>query len=275
MAYTNLPDLIDKSLLNLFKTQLDAELNAALAEKETLGTAATLVGSLSSLSTTAKGNVVAAINEVKSSLSTTQSTLNTLSSSVDTIKNDYLTSTDKSSLQNQITTNKNNIATNTTDIANNTAAIAALNGTGSNSVDAKITAAINKFATDVTDDGVVNSYKELIDYAAEHGSETTQILADIATNKNNIATNTTNIATNTSNISALSTKVGTIPSSSSATTVTGYVDEQISSYYAIHESDVDTLQKSIDSLNTRVTALETWASSASLATEADILAMFN
>lgn len=39
--------------------------------------------------------------------------------------------------------------------------------------------AINKFATDVTDDGVVNSYKELIDYVAGHGSEAANMAADI------------------------------------------------------------------------------------------------
>lgn len=39
--------------------------------------------------------------------------------------------------------------------------------------------AINKFATDVTDDGVVNSYKELIDYVAGHGSEAADMAADI------------------------------------------------------------------------------------------------
>ena len=38
-----------------------------------------------------------------------------------------------------------------------------MDGTGEGSVDAKITAKINEFATKVSDDGIVNSYKELID----------------------------------------------------------------------------------------------------------------
>ena len=50
---------------------------------------------------------------------------------------------------------------------------------GDGSVDDKITAAINKFATDVSDDGVVNSYKELIDYVAKHGDEAANMAADI------------------------------------------------------------------------------------------------
>jgi hypothetical protein len=43
-------------------------------------------------------------------------------------------------------------------------------------IDSKITSAFNDFSTKVTDDNVVNSYKELIDYAAEHGSEFTALV---------------------------------------------------------------------------------------------------
>ena len=43
-------------------------------------------------------------------------------------------------------------------------------------IDSKITNAFNDFSTKVTDDNVVNSYKELIDYAAEHGSEFTALV---------------------------------------------------------------------------------------------------
>lgn len=54
-----------------------------------------------------------------------------------------------------------------------------MDGTGEGSVDAKINAKINEFATNVTDDGVVNSYKELIDYVASHGKEAADMAADI------------------------------------------------------------------------------------------------
>ena len=54
-----------------------------------------------------------------------------------------------------------------------------LNGTGAGSVSKAITDAFNDFATKVTDDGVVNSYKELIDWAASHGSEATEMTAAI------------------------------------------------------------------------------------------------
>lgn len=43
-----------------------------------------------------------------------------------------------------------------------------LTGDGEGSISKMIDKAINKFATDVTDDNVVNSYKELIDWVAKH-----------------------------------------------------------------------------------------------------------
>ena len=56
-----------------------------------------------------------------------------------------------------------------------------MDGTGEGSVDAKINAKINEFATNITDDGVVNSYQELITYVANHGGEAATMAADIAT----------------------------------------------------------------------------------------------
>lgn len=58
-----------------------------------------------------------------------------------------------------------------------------MNGTGEGSVDKKIDAKINEFATNISDDGVVNSYKELIDYVVEHGGEAATMAADITTLK--------------------------------------------------------------------------------------------
>ena len=66
MAVTpNIGKLIDTELLKVFKAQQDTAFDAKLDEKENVGTAAKLVGTLTSLTTTAKGNAVAAINEVK------------------------------------------------------------------------------------------------------------------------------------------------------------------------------------------------------------------
>lgn len=55
-----------------------------------------------------------------------------------------------------------------------------LNGTGNGSISKAITDAFNDFATKVTDDGVVNSYKELIDWVAAHGGEAAQLSAAIS-----------------------------------------------------------------------------------------------
>lgn len=54
-----------------------------------------------------------------------------------------------------------------------------MDGDGEGSVNARIDAKINEFATNITDDGVVNSYKELIDYVATHGGEAADMAADI------------------------------------------------------------------------------------------------
>ena len=54
-----------------------------------------------------------------------------------------------------------------------------MDGTGEGTVDEKIDAKINEFANKISDDGVVNTLKELIDYVADHGSEVADMAADI------------------------------------------------------------------------------------------------
>lgn len=88
-----------------------------------------------------------------------------------------------------------------------------LTGTGEGSISKMIDAAINKFATDVTDDNVVNSYKELIDWVATHGPEAAQMTGDISANKTAIAD--------------LKTLVGTLPEGATSTTVVAYITEAI------------------------------------------------
>lgn len=84
-----------------------------------------------------------------------------------TVEGDYLTSTDKTELEGKIKTN--------------TDAITVLNGNDQTvgSVDKKIADAFNEFITTETADEVVNTYKELIDYAKNHGSEATEMAAAI------------------------------------------------------------------------------------------------
>lgn len=58
-----------------------------------------------------------------------------------------------------------------------------LSGTGEGTVEAKIndtvTAKINEFVTKVSDDQTVNTFKELVDYVADHGTEAANMAADI------------------------------------------------------------------------------------------------
>lgn len=62
----------------------------------------------------------------------------------------------------------------------NKTAIETLNGEAAGSVKAKIDAAFNDFATKVSDDNVVNTYKELIDYAASSGSDITTLIGNVS-----------------------------------------------------------------------------------------------
>lgn len=75
-------------------------------------------------------------------------------------------------------------------IKDNKDAIDVLNGgdTVNGSVAKSVKEAINDFATKISDDGTVNTFKELVDYVAAHGSEYTDAIADIAANKSAIDT---------------------------------------------------------------------------------------
>lgn len=54
-----------------------------------------------------------------------------------------------------------------------------LNGTGENSIDSKIDDKIKDFTEKITDDGTINTIKELIDYVSDHGNEFSQVVIDI------------------------------------------------------------------------------------------------
>lgn len=72
----------------------------------------------------------------------------------------------------------------------NADAITKLNGTSAveGSVDKKVADAINEFATKVSDDQTVNTFKELIDYAAAHKDEYSTLSGEVQANKTAIAT---------------------------------------------------------------------------------------
>ena len=88
-----------------------------------------------------------------------------------------------------------------------------LKGSGAGSVDQKVTDALNEFATKVSDDKVVNTYKELVDWAAKHGGEA--------------ATMAGNITKNTKAIEAVKTLIGTLPEEAASKDIVGYIAESI------------------------------------------------
>lgn len=92
-------------------------------------------------------------------------------------------------------------------------AINTLNGTGVGSVKKQIDDAFNDFATKISDDNVVNTYKELIDYCATHSAEAAEMAGDIAANADAIA--------------KLETFVGALPEGTSAKTVIEYINEKV------------------------------------------------
>lgn len=65
------------------------------------------------------------------------------------------------------------------DVSENTTLLETLNGTGAGSIDAKVDAKLNEFAQNISDDGTVNTFKELVDYVAEHAPEAADMASDI------------------------------------------------------------------------------------------------
>ena len=60
-------------------------------------------------------------------------------------------------------------------VSANETAIAGMNDT----IDAKVAAGINKFATEVSGDGVFNTFKELVEYVSTHGQEAASLASNI------------------------------------------------------------------------------------------------
>lgn len=79
------------------------------------------------------------------------------------------------------------IAQNIADISQNATDIATLKGEGEGSINKMIDAAFDDFSTKVSDDAVVNTYKELIDYAAENGAEMVTLAGKVTANETAIS----------------------------------------------------------------------------------------
>ena len=61
----------------------------------------------------------------------------------------------------------------------NRVALDILNGNGEGSVDKKISDAINEFASNISDDNTINTFKELLEYAANNTSDVGNLIVSI------------------------------------------------------------------------------------------------
>lgn len=119
-----------------------------------------------------------------------------LSNRVGVIENDYLKAADKNELAGRIKAVEDDYlkAADKTELAAgikaNSDAIAVLNGnsTTDGSVDKKVSDAINAFASAATDNGTIDTFKELVEYVASHGPEFAELVGEVDANTNDIAT---------------------------------------------------------------------------------------
>lgn len=103
------------------------------------------------------------------------------------IQNDYLTSADQIQMQDDIQKVSEKATT-------NAQAIEVLNGEGDGSVKKSIDNAFNEFAANITNDDVVNTYKELINYAATHNAEFVTLVGEVDTTNNRVGTVEANLS---------------------------------------------------------------------------------
>ena len=145
-------------------------------------------------------------------------------------------------------------------------AITTLNGEGEGSVKKAIDDAFNDFATKVSDDKVVNTYKELIDYAAENGAEVTTLVGKVSALETTVGTtdaegNKTGIV---KDVAELETKVGD-------KTVAAQIEAAIEALKIGDYAKAADLTAAVNQHNTDKAALE--ASIATKANDADLAAI--
>lgn len=121
---------------------------------------------------------------------------------IEDIQNDYLTSTDKTQIQDDIS----KVSEKATQNAH---AIEILNGESDGSIKQSIDNAFNEFAANVTNDDVVNTYKELIDYAAAHGPEFATLVGEVDTIKTDVGEIEANLSNYQTEVSEQFTEIDT------------------------------------------------------------------
>lgn len=210
----------------------------------------------------------AEILENENNITKNATDLQELSSTVDThmttAANEIsATKTQLNNVQQELTAHKN--ATESA-VAANTAAITVLNGnnTVNGSVDFKIDTALNKFASEISTDGTINTFKELVDYVAAHGSEFSELVGAVDANTGKIAVNTDDITALRSQLlqldalcKSLQTELGKMQDISISVTCNDteilFAPGELTRYFAYNDSAIFTA-KAADSVTDRVLA---------------------
>ena len=146
-----------------------------------------------------------------------------------------------------------------TQVQENTDALVVLNGTGEGSVIKLVNDAINEFATKISDDGTVNTFKELVDYASTHGSEFGELLVEVnAVKEKN--------AQQDERIEAIELVLGS--SEEGGPTLVEQVAEHKEAIQTL-QTDVDAVEDSTAANSTSISQLQNLVGSTSVATQID------
>ena len=161
---------------------------------------------------------------------------------IEAIQADYLTSANQTQLQ-------DNIDQVSAKANANESAIATLNGEGDGSVKKSINNAFNEFAANVTNDDVVNTYKELIDYAATHGPEFTELVGKVDTIDTHVGEIETDLFNYKTAVSDQFAEVDT-----TINTMQEALDEKADLEHAHEIGEINSLQDSLDGLQADIDA---------------------
>lgn len=146
-----------------------------------------------------------------------------------------------------------------TQVQENTDALVVLNGTGEGSVIKLVNDAINEFATKMSDDGTVNTFKELVDYASTHGSEFGELLVEVnAVKEKN--------AEQDERIEAIELVLGS--SEEGGPTLVEQVSEHKEAIQTL-QTDVDAVEDSTAANSTSISQLQNLVGSTPVATQID------
>ena len=121
--------------------------------------------------------------------------------------------------------------------------IETLKGTGEGSVKKAVDDAINKFATEVTDNNAVDKFAELVNWVAEHGTEASEMTDAIQQNQEDIAKNAEDIGKNAEAIAA---NKEVIDKLDGADTVEGSVKQQIKAAKESLEGQIGAVDEKAD-----------------------------